>query len=356
MKPDEEYAEAARDLSAGRFAAAADRLERVVLRSPRAAQSLYLLGVARLLEGRLDEARAIIDRAFEVKRWIKDLPATTADLGPAAGVAAALLPEWQWPRYEIERQAFASVGMTLDWVTRRWLSSADVFFVQVGANDGSSAKDPVHRLIENNRWSGVCIEPTPVAFAKLQATYQDNPRVTTANVAIDEQDSTREMYLPADADTTLASFLPDRNIMAKYDELQTLEVTCRTFGSLFDALDVKSVDLLQIDTEGYDYQILRMFDLAGYRPSVVNMEMFCLPIDERLATFGLLRQAGYAYRYDGKDLIAVDRDRFDEALCIVDRTNGHWLVDGGAPRPGPPDPSPSGKAVETPVQPREPIA
>lgn len=40
--------------------------------------------------------------------------------------------------------------------------AGSVRFVQVGANDGVMA-DPVRRFLEYERWSGVMIEPLPVA-------------------------------------------------------------------------------------------------------------------------------------------------------------------------------------------------
>ena len=44
---------------------------------------------------------------------------------------------------------------------------------------------------------------------------------------------------------------------------------------------VSRVDLLQIDTEGYDFEIIRMFDHAGVRPAVVRFEHLYLSGKER---------------------------------------------------------------------------
>jgi FkbM family methyltransferase len=247
------------------------------------------------------------------------------ELRPACEVAARLEPDWLWPRYELERNAFPSVGMALAWVVKRFLARGDVFFVQVGANDGVGSKDPIHGFVVAHQWSGLAVEPMPDAFAQLCQTYAGNRNVRPVNVAVDEQDGVRPMYLASNADTALASLLRDRNILSKQSRVQTVDVRCVTFDSLFRAQGVSKVDVLQIDTEGYDYRILRTFDLSRFRPGVVNLEMFCLPLDERLACFELLRRHGYAYRYDGKDLLAVDRSRFGDELCVVDRSGGAWL-------------------------------
>lgn len=324
---DARYRRAEELVTEGRFAAAGAVLEQNLADSPRAAQSLYLLGVVRLLQRRLDESRLLIDRAFAIKRWVKDLPEEVADLDDAARRAAAAAPDWAWPRYEVERRAFAAVGLTFEAVVQAKLAHPKVSFIQVGANDGASAHDPIHRFVVRHRWAGICVEPTPEAFAALSATYAGNDRVKLANVAIDDTDGTRRMYLPAAGDTKLASLEPSRNIMAKSSasELRTIEVATVTFPTLIAQHGTRKVDVLQIDTEGHDYIVLRAFDLRRFRPKVVNLEMFCLPVDERLACMALLRRHGYAYRYDGKDLIAVDRDVFGTELCIYDRTGGTLL-------------------------------
>jgi FkbM family methyltransferase len=319
------YRRAEELIAEGRYSSADALLELTAQEAPRAAQSLYLWGVVRLLQRRTAEARLLIDRAFSLKRWIKDVPPDVVDLEPVARAAVDAMPDWAWPRYEVERRAFTAIGFTLANVVRSRLARGDVRFVQVGANDGASSKDPIHRFVVAHQWSGVCVEPVPQAFERLSATYADNPRVRLANVAIDENDGVRPMYLPADRDTTLASLLPGRNILAKTRDVRTIDVRCVTFPHLCAEYGVSAVDVLQIDTEGYDYYVLRSFELARFRPAVVNLELFCLPLDERLACFRLLRQHGYAYRYDGKDLLAIDRAVLGAELCVFDRTGGTLL-------------------------------
>lgn len=309
----------------GRYTAAASVMQSVVDSAPRAAQSVYLLGVIRLLEGRLVESRKLIDRAFTIKRWIKDFSAETADLQSAARDAAGSMPDWTWPRYEIERHGYSAIGMTLRPAINVKLAHCDVFFIQVGANDGLSG-DPIHGFIKEHEWSGVCVEPQPEVFDALQRTYADNDRIRFAQVAISDDEGVKPMYLAAGGRSTIGSLMRDRNILAKEANIQTVDVDCVSFTRLCDEMQIDRVDLLQIDTEGADYAVLRSFDIERYRPAVINLELFCLPLDERLACFALLREHGYAYRYDGRDLLAVDRSVYEDELCIVDHTGGRFLT------------------------------
>src|SRR3954468_10330611 len=53
---------------------------------------------------------------------------------------------------------------------------SDVAFLQIGANDGVTG-DPIRAFVTRYGWHGVCLEPQPEAFARLQATYRDQPQV-----------------------------------------------------------------------------------------------------------------------------------------------------------------------------------
>ena len=78
-------------------------------------------------------------------------------------------------------------------------------------------------------------------------------------------------------------------------------------------------DFLQIDTEGFDYQVLKHFELGRWKPLALNMEFYCLPLHERLATFALLRELGYMWKFTGMDLLAVDLTRIDPRFCVHER-------------------------------------
>ena len=50
------------------------------------------------------------------------------------------------------------------------------------------------------------------------------------------------------------------------------QVACVSLGSLLKKYHVQKLDLLLIDTEGYDYQILKQLDLDVVRPELVLYE------------------------------------------------------------------------------------
>jgi FkbM family methyltransferase len=318
-KLDTRYREAADHIKSGRLHVAEEILVESTDAAPRAAQSVYLLGVTILLRRRFAEARLLLDRAFAIKPWLKDLPYDVADLTDVVDEALQFDPTWQWAQYERERRRFGGLGFTLANAVAHGLNRADVSFVQVGANDGLSG-DPIHDFITAYGWRGVFVEPMPETFERLRANYRDDPRFDFINAAITDVRGPVPLLVGAGDKSTLATLTPDRNALSR-DRVGLVEHTVEgiTFDEMLDRADLQRFDLLQIDTEGYDYRVLRQVDLRRRGPRVVHIEFYCLPLEERLAAFRQLTEAGYAYRFLGRDLLAVDRAHYDEPLCIVDR-------------------------------------
>lgn len=311
-----------RAIGRGELGSAEGLLKANLLAGPRAAQSRYGLGIVELLMGRTEIARDLIDSAFALKAWLKDLDPSLVDLGPSAAQALQTFPDWTWPRYELERHAFFSVGLRLDHVVRRHLGGPDFCFVEVGANDGRS-HDPIYPFVTRYGWRGLCIEPVPDTHAKLVETYAAYPQVRTSQTAIAAKDGTVELHLAERS--TLASLTPERNSLSKEGATSVVTVRAQRLESALEDHEFEQLDLLQIDTEGYDYEVLRTIDLRRWRPMIINMEFYCLPIAERLEAFRLLRDVGYAYRFDGMDLIAVDHSRIAPEFSVWDMTAGRWL-------------------------------
>lgn len=279
-------------------------------------ENIYLFGILMLLQGRLEPARAVIDRSFELKPWLTEVPLWCGSLRTRLRDALDRDPTWAWARCRFELDAFVNYGMTLGSVLSSRFEHDQVQLLQVGANDGVTT-DPLHRWIKKFNWRAVLLEPMPKPFQALQAEYSSNPRVTPLNVAIDDTDGTRVMWTHPGDRHAVSTFTPDRNILRHERQLQPVDVRCRTFNSVIDETGIDRIDVLQIDTEGYDLEILKLFDFDRMRPEVIHMEYYLLPIEDRLALFELLRKRGFAWRLLGADLLAVDRASFAEQFGLI---------------------------------------
>jgi hypothetical protein len=74
------------------------------------------------------------------------------------------------------------------------------------------------------------------------------------------------------------------------------------------------VDVLQIDTEGFDYRVFKQFDFAAYRPAIVNIEVVNLKPEELNALQGDLAGLGYIYFQYEMDLMALDLGFFNARI------------------------------------------
>lgn len=190
-------------------------------------------------------------------------------------------------------------------------------FVEIGANDGDQ-HDHLRPLIWASQWRGVMVEPVPYVFDRLRTNYADLDRVVLDNVAIADRDGELPFYylahcaqheregLPRWYDG-IGSFSRDqvldhrRVIPDIEDRLVEACVPCLTFESLCAKHGLRRIDLLAIDTEGYDYEILRHVNLKLHQPVLVVYEHYHLDREDRVASWDWMHQAGYETLSEGFD-------------------------------------------------------
>lgn len=221
-----------------------------------------------------------------------------------------------------------------------WLADRDAFsVVQIGAYVGDTINDPLYTFLCKALSAGaeatvVLVEPVAEYFERLRSTYAALATVRLENVAIAEQEGVRDFYrlgvdpvrygypewlsqLGSLRVTRMTEMWDgyERGLMEALGEPADLKefwlkhrvterVPCVTLHQLLDRHGVTQLDLLQIDTEGYDYEILRTIDFAIIRPRFINYERVLLQDDEA-ACRALLTAAGYVLFDWGQDTLCV---------------------------------------------------
>ncbi len=184
-------------------------------------------------------------------------------------------------------------------------ASRDVFFVQVGAHT-ARAGDQLSLYIERDGWRGVLVEPVPALFERLRARYENTPGLVFENVAVAEEDGERSFYQLDEAASEVYALADqlgslDRAVLLSHedqvpdieDHLVRIEVPCVSFDTLLRRHAIGRIDVLSLDTEGYDGKLLRSFPWHRLRPRLVAYEHDHLEQPERDATEKLLRELGY---------------------------------------------------------------
>lgn len=187
--------------------------------------------------------------------------------------------------------------------------------IQIGSNDGRK-HDPLFHSLSRHNWRGVLVEPVPYVFARLKENHRHDQRLRLENVAVAPSNGRMPFYhLKEDIGNTslpswydeLGSFRLD--IVLKHkdripdieDRIQSIDVECLEFDTLCERNAIRRPDLIHIDTEGYDYEIIRHIDLNRFRPRLLIFEHKHLNDNEKEACEKLLFAAGYWMFVEGQD-------------------------------------------------------
>lgn len=180
-------------------------------------------------------------------------------------------------------------------------------FLSLGENDGVTLSN-VRGLAESG-WSGVCVEPAPVAYAKLAQLYKNEDTIWTVNAAITTQDGPIDfwdcgVHLHKNDTSLLSTTRPETIARWKRSGEQFTKTTVRgiTFATLLKETGVNHFDFISIDCEGADLDILAQIDLAA-----VGCRMLCVETNGNNQPFIDLAAKGgmKAYRRVVENMIFV---------------------------------------------------
>ena len=190
-------------------------------------------------------------------------------------------------------------------------------FIKIGSNDGLK-NDPFGEMILQFNWNGIMVEPFEPNYKKLRENFGNQQNLVLENAGISDSNGFFDFYFITDitADEPdwydqVGSFNKEtfvKNIEVEKKLLSRIgikKIECITFDDLVKKHHFTSVDLIHLDTEGYDWKILRTIDINRYKPKVILFEIEWLTHYEIREARQHLIKNGYKLYYDGNDCIAV---------------------------------------------------
>ena len=213
----------------------------------------------------------------------------------------------------------------------------DAVFIQIGANDGEQL-DPLRSAVLKHSWRGVLVEPVPYVYARLSRNYGHLSRLSLENVAIAEQAGSLPFYHLREAEADVAAGkLPQwydalgsfrKDVLLKHVEfipdiaqrVICTQVPCISFDQLCEKHELQRVDLLQMDTEGFDYEIIKTIDFQRWRPALLIYEYLHFDAKTQQDCEALLLQAGYLLHHEAMDTWCIDGRASSSA-------HSAWLAD-----------------------------
>ncbi|MCG8527315.1 MAG: FkbM family methyltransferase [Opitutales bacterium] len=201
----------------------------------------------------------------------------------------------------------------------------DSVIVQIGAFDGIS-NDFLWEFLKDNPVKAILVEPQPEYFEKLKENYKNAQGIIFENAAIAAQTGTVDFYrikeeyhkslrlAPQHASLHRQHLLNALSIKHLRDlpenreeAIERIQVPSLTFEDLLQKHDCDKIDILQIDTEGFDYNIIKMIDFERWSPEIVNFEIDTFTSDQIDEITHLLFEAGYQMMPFGINMIARKR-------------------------------------------------
>lgn len=220
-------------------------------------------------------------------------------------------------------------GSIDDFADKYSRTKKSVTLVQVGANDGIN-NDPIHKFIKRDGWKGVLLEPQRFVFNEyLLPLYSKTKGIIPVNAALEWTDGMKPIYRISASNSRWAHGLTTFNrsvleesvrsgyvtrqlqkegspVPEKPEDFITEEmVECISADTLKKRYNLDRIDWLQIDTEGYDFEIIRMFTESGTKPEVIVYENLHFTEEQKNECTGWLERLGYRCKDFGPNTLAT---------------------------------------------------
>jgi len=190
-------------------------------------------------------------------------------------------------------RSWSQLGQDLD-VLKLYSNKRTGTFIEIGASDGKTLSNTY--LLEQLGWKGICVEPIPKQFELLQK----NRRSINVNKAVYNVSGEKIKFTVA-----ISSLLSgitseiDRHHSAKNNSSQILVETI-TLNDLIDQNNLPNfIEYLSLDTEGSEYEILKIVDFSKYTFGTIHVEHnYVMPRREQIRS--LLTLNGYIFLREQK--------------------------------------------------------
>jgi FkbM family methyltransferase len=151
-------------------------------------------------------------------------------------------------------------------------------FLDIGAHDGVSLSNTY--LFEKHRnWNGICIEPNPSVFEKLQV----NRNCVVKNCCISNKEGNiifRKVNGYPEMLSGILDFFDEKHIERINREITLhdgssyvdIEVKSENINRILDENHIYEIDYCSIDTEGAEFEIVKSIDFEKYHINSFSIE------------------------------------------------------------------------------------
>lgn len=151
------------------------------------------------------------------------------------------------------------------------------FFVDIGAHDGITGSN-TYFLEKERGWKGICIEPIPEVFVKLNQNRQ-SININSCITQDSELVVFRRVYGYGEMLSGILHLMDNEHLeriekdcKATGNNYIDIEVPGRNINNILCELNIKEVDFLSIDTEGAEFDIIKTIDFNTINITFLTIE------------------------------------------------------------------------------------
>lgn len=160
-------------------------------------------------------------------------------------------------------------------IVLKWANGRNICFLEIGSNDGQTLSN-VHALALQGSY-GVCIEPSPKAYAQLAGLYLHRDDIVCFKNALSDYNGKAKFYesdsIFKGEDKALVSTLNDAdyNKWKRATTFEEIEVDVFDFKTFLELSPYKQFQFISLDAEGEDLKILSQMNLTE-----LGCELLCI--------------------------------------------------------------------------------
>jgi len=210
-------------------------------------------------------------------------------------------------------------GADINRLASDWNYPITLFF-DVGASDGETA---VTALRQFPKARVISFEPHPVTFSELMTRMGDEARFQGVNSALGSEIGEVEMF---EYDNSKINSLTDKAQYAVRFGQKSLRIgaKCTTLDAYCAQSKIERIDVLKIDTEGFDFNVLQGSSVMLQKHAIKFIYFEFNDLQPREGTFGgalmpiyaLLRPHGYRFVASYNDYIVTDGEMFSVSNAL----------------------------------------
>jgi len=186
------------------------------------------------------------------------------------------------------------------------------FFIELGANDGLFQSNTAFFEKELD-WTGILIEPS---FKGYELCKINRSNSVCLNCACVSNDYKKDFVWGDFSDNNPMGSINGTRIRSN----KLIEVKATTLEKILDENNGKNIDLLSLDTEGYELEILKGLNMDKYRPKFMLIELYTNDYDN---TVNYLNLNNYKLHSNFTNYNKIDNPTWDGShndFLFIDNT------------------------------------